>query len=104
MYYAPHRLYKKVVKAVKNSYNEVESTSVEWKFMGKCRCDDNTTAHFDTPNGGRYVPKYHIVCDRLPISEGDHIKVLYEDGRLRGSGEVYNSPKCNFLDYMSIYV
>lgn len=104
MYYAPHKLYKRVREVVRNSYNEVISKEDAWKFICDCRCDDNTTTHFKTESGSLYVPKYHIVCDIQNISEGDYIRVLNDDGTLRGQGEVYNDPKCNYLDYMSIYV
>lgn len=104
MFYAPHKLYKRVDNIVRNEHNEVISQTREWQLMGPCRCDDNTTEHFETANGGIYTPKYHVVCDKCRISAGDHIKVVAADGSLRGSGEVYNCPKCNFLNYMSIYV
>ncbi len=104
MYYAPHKLYKRIDNVVRNEYNEVISQSQEWKLLGDCRCDDNTTKHFETVNGKIYTPKYHIVCDKCHVSEGDYIKVLNADGVVRGSGKVYNSPKCNYLNYMDVYV
>lgn len=104
MYYAPHNLYKQVSLAIRNDYGEIVSEAKEWVYIGKCRCDDNTTSHFETPNGGVYIPKYHIVSDKCQISEGDTIKVENTDGSYRGGGKVYNAPKCNYLNYMSIYV
>ncbi len=104
MYYAPHKLYKRIDNVVRNEYNEVISQSQEWKLLGDCRCDDNTTEHFETENGKIYTPKYHIVCDKCHVSAGDYIKVLNADGAVRGSGKVYNSPKCNYLNYMDVYV
>lgn len=105
MRYAPHILKKKFTNVVRNSYGEIVSSEVAWKYMKDCRCDDNTTLHIQTKNGGYYTPKYHIVCDRCDISEGDEVKVYNKiDGSYRGGGKVFNSPKCNYLDYMSIYV
>lgn len=104
MRYAPHILKKKSVEVTRNSYNEVIDTKVSWEEMGGCRCDDNITEHFQTDNGGIYTPKYHIVCDRCNISEGDEVRCFNRDGSYRGGGKVFNSPKCNYLNYMSIYV
>ena len=104
MLYSPHILKKKFVNKVVNKYNEVISSSEEWKEMGRCRCDDNSTEHFTTDNGSIYTPKYHIVCDKCQISEGDEVKVYSDDGSYRGGGKVYNASKCNYLGYMSIYV
>lgn len=105
MMYAPHKLYKQQTIVARNDYGEIVSQDSEWVLMGDCRCDDNTTQHFETQNGEVYTPQYHIVCNRCSISEGDKVKVLTKDGgAYRGGGTVYNSPKCNYLDYMSIYV
>lgn len=104
MMYAPHILKKKVVETTRNDYGEIIYSNVEWIEMGDCRCDDNTTEHFTSDNGGVYIPKYHIVCDKCRISEGDEVQVYDKDGNYRGGGKVYNAPKCNYLGYMSIYV
>lgn len=105
MMYAPHRLEKKVTEVIRNRYNEIVSTNVKWLGMGNCRCDDNTTLHIQTENGSYYTPKYHIVCDKCDVSEGDEVRVYDKsDDSLRGSGKVFNAPKCNYLGYMSIYV
>ena len=69
MLYSPHILKKKFVNKVVNKYNEVIGSSEEWKEMGRCRCDDNSTEHFTTENGSIYTPKYHIVCDKCQISK-----------------------------------
>ena len=104
MMYAPHILYKRATKAVRNKYNEIVSKADMWIEIGRCRCDDNTTQHFTTDNGGIYTPKYHIVCDKADVKAGDYIKVENPDGGIRGQGTVYNAPMCNYLNYMSIYV
>lgn len=104
MYYAPHTLYKRTTTAVRNDYGEVTSKTDLWEYMGECRCDDNSTEHFQTDNGGVYTPKYHIVCDRTSIYPGDYVRAMNSDGTVRGEGRVFNSPKCNYLGYMSIYV
>lgn len=104
MYYAPHILQKKIVETIRNNYGEIVESKEEWKEIGKCRCDDNTTEHFTTSNGSIYTPKYHIVCDKCQISEGDYVRVYDNEQNYRGGGKVYNAPKCNYLGYMSIYV
>lgn len=104
MYYAPHILEKRTTTKVRNDYGELDYSSVTWKRLGKCRCDDNTTDHFQTDNGGVYTPKYKIVSDRYDVSPNDYIRVLNPDGSVRGEGRVFNSPKCNYLNYMCVYV
>jgi hypothetical protein len=105
MEYAPHLLYKKKSNVVRNQYGEIDESTGEWVLVGGCRCDDNTTQHFETENGEIYTPQYKIVCDKCSISEGDRVKVLEKDEKTyRGGGKVFNCPKCNYLNYMTIYV
>lgn len=105
MMYAPHKLYKRITKIGKNEYNEAVSKTDSWREVGACRCDDNATQHFATDNGGVYTPKYHIVCDKTCcVKEGDYVKVETSCGHPRGQGKVYNVSRCNYLNYMSVYV
>lgn len=104
MYYEPHELQKRTTIEVRNKYGELERKEDTWVHLVGCRCDDNSTDHFQTDNGGVYVPKYKIVCDRANVKPGDYVRVLRDDGSVKGEGRVFNAPTCNFLDYMTIYV
>lgn len=104
MYYAPHSLYKLVEMEVRDDLNRVISSSEEWMYVCGCRCDDNTTQRFEDENGRVYVPKYKIVCPRVDVCEGDYVQCLDDGGGIRGEGRVLNAPKCNYLDYMTVYV
>lgn len=107
MYYAPHSLYKVVESEERDSLNRVVSSGEVMQFIGMCRCDDNTTQKFEDENGRVYIPKYKIVCERADIKAGDYIQCFLgkdDSGELRGEGRVFNSPKCNYLNYMVIYV
>lgn len=105
MYYSPHELYKKVTMTVRDSMNRIKSSSEEWQYVTDCRCDDNTTQKFEDDNGRVYIPKYKIVCNRADIRDGDYVQCLVKGtGEVRGEGRVLNSPKCNYLDYMVVYV
>lgn len=104
MYYAPHTLYKKAELKVRDELNRIVSSSEDMVFVGPCRCDDNTTQKFEDQNGRIYIPKYKIVCERADVTEGDYIQCLDGNGAVRGEGRVFNAPKCNYLNYMTIYV
>mgnify|MGYP007005154150 FL=1 len=105
MMYAPHILYKKTTSVKRNEYGELVSASEVWAEVGQCRCDDNSTQRFTTDNGSVYVPKYHIVLDRADVRPGDYVRAVDAvSGAVRGEGKVFNAPKCNYLDYMSVYV
>jgi hypothetical protein len=104
MYYAPHKLYKKVELIVRDDLNRITSSGSHWELVGPCRCDDNTTQKFEDQNGRIFIPKYKIVCERANVTEGDMIQCLCEDGTVRGEGRVYNAPQCNCLNYMVVYV
>lgn len=104
MYYAPHTLYKKVEKEERDSLNRIISHSDDMVLVGPCRCDDNTTQKFEDENGRIYIPKYKIVCERADVAEGDYVQCLSDSGEVRGEGRVFNVPKCNYLNYMTIYV
>lgn len=105
MYYAPHDLYKKVVLNVRDSFNRITSNEERWEKVGECRCDDNTTEKFEDSNGRVYIPKYKIVADRHPVEEGDYVQCRMKGtDEVRGEGRVFNAPKCNYLDYMVLYV
>lgn len=104
MYYAPHILMKRKTSKERDEYGELVKSTDSWERVCGCRCDDNTTDHFQTDNGNVYVPKYKIVCDRADVLPNDYVRVLRLDGTVRGEGRVFNAPKCNYLDYMCIYV
>ena len=104
MYYAPHTLYKKVELQTRDSLNRIVASSGNMVLVGRCRCDDNTTQKFEDQNGRIYIPKYKIVCERVDVTEGEYVQCLDEHGEIRGEGRVYNAPKCNYLNYMTIYV
>jgi hypothetical protein len=105
MYYAPHRLYRKIEKEERDELNRIISISEEWEDICDCRCDDNTTERFEDNNGRVYIPKYKIVCNRASVSPNDYVQCRTADtGDIRGEGRVLNAPKCNYLDYMVLYV
>lgn len=105
MYYAPHDLYKKVVLTVRDSANRITSKEERWEFVGECRCDDNTTEKFEDNSGRVYIPKYKIVTDRHSVVAGDYVQCRMKGtDEVRGEGRVFNAPKCNYLDYMVLYV
>lgn len=105
MYYAPHRLFKRIDTEERDSLNRVISKSEEWVYVGSCRCDDSATQKFEDNNGRVYISKYKIVCDRHDIKENDYVRCLMQDtDEVRGEGRVLNAPRCNYLNYMVIYV
>lgn len=106
MFYAPHRLYKKVETEERDSLNRIISSESDWVYVCDCRCDDNTTERFEDENGRVYIPKYKIVCERADINKGDYVQCVLKDDecQIRGEGRVLNAPKCNYLNYMTAYV
>ena len=90
---------------VRDDQNRIISHSEGWQYVCECRCDDNTTQKFEDENGRVYIPKYHIVSGRCDVSAGDEIRCIVRGTeQVRGEGRVFNNPKCNYLNYMSIYV
>lgn len=105
MYYAPHKLFKVTETEERDELNRIISSGKKRRYVCDCRCDDNTTEKFRDENGRVYIPKYKIVCQRANITEGDYIQCLNEENcKVVGEGRVFNAPKCNYLDYMTIYV
>lgn len=105
MYYAPHKLYKKTESVERDSLNRIVAKNEDWKYVCDCRCDDNTTERFEDKNGRVYIPKHKIVCPRADVKEGDYVQCLVKDTEeVRGQGRVLNAPRCNYLDYMTLYV
>ena len=104
MQYAPHILFVRKTEETRDSYNRVTSVSESWKKVGLCRCDDNATPIVSTLNTKEYVPRYHIVTSRTGmISPGDMVRVLTQDGTLRGEGKADNVRTLNYLDYTDFY-
>lgn len=107
--YAPHILYK--LTEPSNDFNEfgrlMPSTEGEWEKICCCRCDDNNTKEFVSENGHVFRSKYHIVCEPIAwksVKNGDRIRVLDEDGDVRGEGVVVSKMVNNMLDYSEIWV
>ena len=103
MYYGPHTLEVKRKVETRDEFNRTVVVDECWMPLGSCRCDDSTTREIVDSNGKAFIPKYHIVADRLPVNTGDYVRALLGD-EVRGEGEVKRVIRTNFLDYMSIYV
>ena len=104
MFYAPHFLYKEDSVQRRDEFNRVQDNFSRWLLVGKCRCDDKGIGHPITVNGREYIPQYHIVCDKSKVQAGDKIRVLEQDGTVRAEGKVTVVNKCNYLNYMNLYV
>ena len=109
MYYAPHSLFKVVESEERDSLNRIVSSGKKKYYICDCRCDENTTQKYVDDNGRVYIPKYKIVCERADIKEGDYVQCYNKDdscccGKVIGEGRVVDAPKCNYLDYMVLYV
>ena len=103
MYYGPHMLEVRRTVETRDEYNRTVGITETWESLGPCRCDDNTTLELKDVNGKAYVPKYHIVAERLDVKAGDYVRAVIGD-EVRGEGEVKRVIKTNYLNYMSIYV
>lgn len=107
MIYAPHILQVKQT----SEYQEDEfgrpipgTGGEEWVTLCKCRCDDNTTKEFKSPNGEVYRPAYHIVCEmRVEIKAGVEVRCL--DGEsVRGEGKVYIVKNTNYFNNSELWL
>lgn len=104
MNYSPHILYVQRKTEARDEYNRVTGVSEDWIEVGPCRCDDNSDRIVSTVNSLEYVPKYHIVCNRtLMVRNGDKVRVLNQDGTLRGEGKADGVKVLNYLDYATFY-
>lgn len=106
MIYAPHYIEVLRENEVRDPLNRITETTELWERACDCRCDDNTTEHVEDVNGRDYVPSYAIAADKTDsIKEGDEIRcIVKETGKVRGKGRIARIRKCNYLDYMTVYV
>ncbi len=106
MIFAPHILQKRI--DAEPSYDEygriVSDSETEWKTIGNCRCDDNTTQEFKTDNGEVFRPDFHVVCQISgTIQPGDFIRCL-DGSECRGQGRVTMTKRTNFFDYTELWM
>lgn len=106
MQYAPHYIEVRREEVVRDNLNRITETSDSWERICDCRCDDNTTEHVEDVNGRDYFPSYSIAADKTDkIKEGDEIRCIDKStGDIRGRGRIARVRKCNYLDYMTVYV
>lgn len=105
MFYAPHILYKRVTEPATydEDGNPIKPTS-SWVFVCRCRCDDDYTQEIKEENGKVYRPKFKIVCElNADIDNLDEVKVLTEDGSVRGYGIAHSPKSCNWYDYKVVW-
>lgn len=104
----PHILQLKVVsKPSRDSHGAIipGTGSESWVNICRCRCDDNTTKEFKSPNGEVFRPSYHVVMDgNTTLKANDEVKFVDDGGNVRGSGKVYISKNTNYFNYSEIYV
>lgn len=104
MYYAPHILERRRTVAINDRYGRYLHTKETWEAVCRCRCDKNSDREFQTENGGRYRPAYHIVCEgRVDIAAGDYIRCVF-GSTIIGEGKVYTAKSLNMLPYSECYV
>lgn len=104
MNYSPHILLVRRLTEERDAYNRVIASSEEWVEVCRCRCDDNADSIVSTDNSIEYIPKYHIVAEKTrEISNGDKVRVLNEDGSIRGEGKADRVRVLNYLDYTDFY-
>ena len=107
MNYCPHILQKKVyTEPERDEFGRpIPGTGGDmWGEMCRCRCDNNTTKEFTTPNGLVYRPAFHVVCEKVvPVKEDDIVRCM--DGeRVRGEGKVIRPSESNFFGYYELWV
>lgn len=105
MIYAPHKLQRRIQsEIIRDEYGRIVSEPVEsWEDVCCCRCDDNSTKEFTSPNGEVYRPDYHVVCQINSVKAGDYIRCLSDSG-VRGEGEVYMARSLNYLGYTELWM
>jgi hypothetical protein len=91
MFFAPHTL--QIKRTSEPRYDEygriVRNNNVEWETICVCRCSDNTTREFRTPNGQTYRPSYHVVCNGniSAVKDGDYARCMQGD-EVRAEGVI----------------
>lgn len=100
MYYAKHKLYKKVSSITRDSDGFFVGSSEEWIYLAPCRCDDDNTTEVYDDRGNVLRASYHIVADKCDVNRGDIVKV---EGR-GCEGIVKIKKETNFYDYVEIWI
>lgn len=106
MLYAPHYIEVRREMVTRDALNRITESSDNWVRVCDCRCDDYTTEHVEDDNGRDYVPSYSIASDKTDaIKEGEEIRCIDKTtGGVRGEGRIVRIRRCNYLDYMTVYV
>ena len=107
MIFAPHILQVKMATPLQEDDfgHAIPNTGgEEWATLCKCRCDDNTTREFNSPNGEVYRPNYHVVCDgKVDVSAGVEVRCV--DGCIiRGKGKVYIVKYSNYFNKTELWM
>lgn len=101
MYYAKHKLYKKISSIKRDSDGFfVEITNEEWEYLGSCRCDDDNTTEVADERGNVLRASYHIVADKCNVNRGDIVKVEGKDC----IGQVKVKKETNFYNYVELWI
>nr|DAQ37879.1 MAG TPA: hypothetical protein [Caudoviricetes sp.] len=101
MYYAKHKLYKKISSIVRDSDGFfVETSNEEWEYLGPCRCDDDNTTEVADERGNVLRASYHIVADKCNVDRGDIVKV---EGK-GCIGQVKVKKETNFYNYVELWI
>lgn len=109
MYYAPHKLMKKVLLPPERDEfgRPIKGTGGDsWVFVCNCRCDDISAEKKVTVNGAVYDFKYKVVFpkDVDTISAGDEVRCLRADDSIRGEGIAKSPLETNLLNYRVIWL
>lgn len=108
MYYAPHKLQKRVIEAQRNDDlgKPLPAGEYTWADICPCRCDNSDTREIHTDDGHVFYPKYHVVCDgkKPDIDNGDYVRCVRSDDSIKGEGIAVKVKKLNYLPYADFYI
>ena len=115
MIYAPHHM---SIYMNSSAQRDLETGRAPYAPLFKestryipCRCDDNTTKEFRSPNGETYRPLYHIVFELTQelrekpgfLKPGNEVEV-YDGAYTRAKGRIYMVKRTNYFNYVEIWI
>jgi hypothetical protein len=107
MVYSPHTLQVKAYDSTGevNEFGQPVSASFEWRGVGECRCDDNTTLDRISVEGELFVYAYHIVYKNGGIKASDWVRAIdAENGTVRGEGRVVKASEPNDFECADLWI
>lgn len=100
--YKPHTLFVVEKEKTYDEYGNYVGEQETSTYHCDCRCDDAGVRDAISVNGEKFIPSFHIVCEK-PLKNGDFVKV-FKGEEVRAEGKIVRTSSSNYFNLHEAWI